>query len=271
MNHSQKYYKVRWNYYKLRQVLQSAMIITNCDSTDAIHSCLFFRIFFPFIFFDGKFRLFIYSDSNSYLDTEISIISLRFGVLEITLMGSSFGVIFSFVYTVFALFTFQVLVALYGGPEGLYLIFFFFASVYTRIDFLPLKLSVISTAKTAHHQGANNERPKLLQKSYFARHFYAVLKLWVKAFARLYCFPENCWNLQQFRTFPNFLKCKALEGSQFVRRRWHIDNSSGLGRCYLVLSLKLAIKLNWMHLDVLDIVLNLFFFWIVITIVVIIH
>ena len=104
-------------YYKLRQVLQSAMIITNCDSTDAILSCLFFRIFFPFIFFDGKFRLFIYSDSNSYLDTEISIISLRLGVLEITLMGSCFGVIFSFVYTVFALFTFQVLVA-YGGPEG---------------------------------------------------------------------------------------------------------------------------------------------------------
>ena len=26
-------YKVRWIYYKLRQVLQSAMIITNCDST----------------------------------------------------------------------------------------------------------------------------------------------------------------------------------------------------------------------------------------------
>ena len=27
-----RYYKVRWIYYKLRQVLQSAMIITNCDS-----------------------------------------------------------------------------------------------------------------------------------------------------------------------------------------------------------------------------------------------
>ena len=25
---------MRWIYYKLRQVLQSAMIITNCDSTD---------------------------------------------------------------------------------------------------------------------------------------------------------------------------------------------------------------------------------------------
>ena len=29
-----RYYKVGWIYYKLRQVLQSAMIITNCDSTD---------------------------------------------------------------------------------------------------------------------------------------------------------------------------------------------------------------------------------------------
>ena len=28
-----RYYKVRWIYYKSRQVLQSAMIITNCDST----------------------------------------------------------------------------------------------------------------------------------------------------------------------------------------------------------------------------------------------
>ena len=162
------------------------MIITNCDSRDAILSCMFFRIFFPFIFFDGKFRLFIYSDSNSYLDTEISIISLRFGVLEITLMGSCFGVIFSFVYTVFALFTFHVLVA-YGGPEGLYLIFFF-ASVYTRIDFLPLKLGVISTAKTAHHQGANNERPKLLQKL-FCETFLRSVKALGKSFYALVLLP----------------------------------------------------------------------------------
>ena len=28
-----RYYKVRWFHYNLRQVLQSAMIITNCDST----------------------------------------------------------------------------------------------------------------------------------------------------------------------------------------------------------------------------------------------
>ena len=28
-----RYYEVRWIYYKLREVLQSAMIITNCDST----------------------------------------------------------------------------------------------------------------------------------------------------------------------------------------------------------------------------------------------
>ena len=31
-----RYYKVQWIYYKLRKVLQSAMIITNCDSTDLL-------------------------------------------------------------------------------------------------------------------------------------------------------------------------------------------------------------------------------------------
>ena len=46
-----------------------------------------------------------------------------------------------------------------------------------RNNFLRLKLGVISTAKTAHNQGANNKSPKLYYKSYFARHFYAVLKL----------------------------------------------------------------------------------------------
>ena len=39
---------------------------------------------------------------------------------------------------------------------------------HTRIDFLRLKLGVISTAKTAHNQGANNESQKLFYKSYFA-------------------------------------------------------------------------------------------------------
>ena len=33
------YCKVRWIYFKLRQVLQSAMIITNCDSTN-VHQVL---------------------------------------------------------------------------------------------------------------------------------------------------------------------------------------------------------------------------------------
>ena len=28
-----RYYKVRWIYYELQQILQSTMIITNCDST----------------------------------------------------------------------------------------------------------------------------------------------------------------------------------------------------------------------------------------------
>ena len=32
-----RYYKVRWIYYKLRQVLQSAKIITNCDSTPCVN------------------------------------------------------------------------------------------------------------------------------------------------------------------------------------------------------------------------------------------
>ena len=31
-----RHYKVRWIYYKLRQVLQSAVIITNCDSACAL-------------------------------------------------------------------------------------------------------------------------------------------------------------------------------------------------------------------------------------------
>ena len=42
--------------------------------------------FYTVFFFDGQFRLFSFSDSNTYLDTEISIISLRFGGLEITLV-----------------------------------------------------------------------------------------------------------------------------------------------------------------------------------------
>ena len=78
---------------------------------------------------------------------------------------------------------------------------------------------------------------------------------------------------QRSTVFLSFWTCwsRGDHFSHFVRRHWHIDDSSGLGRCYLVLSLKLAIVLNWMHLDVLDIVLNLFCFWIVIRIVVIIQ
>ena len=61
--------------------------------------------------FDGQFRLFSFLDSNTYLDAEISIISFTFWWTR-----NNFGVIFSFVYTLFALFTFHVLVA-YGGPS----------------------------------------------------------------------------------------------------------------------------------------------------------
>ena len=74
---------------------------------------------------------------------------------------------------------------------------------HTKIDFLRLKLGVISTPKTAHNQDENNESQKLYYKSYFARHFYAVLMPWatgkcmcniklIGAFAPLYCFLENC-------------------------------------------------------------------------------
>ena len=61
----------------------SELRVTRRDS-----QLLVFQDFFSFyiFFLDRKFRLFSYSDSNSYLDTEISIISLRFGGLEITLV-----------------------------------------------------------------------------------------------------------------------------------------------------------------------------------------
>ena len=39
------YYKVRWIYYKSRQLLQSAMIITNCDSTVALMFLLQLALF----------------------------------------------------------------------------------------------------------------------------------------------------------------------------------------------------------------------------------
>ena len=45
-----RYYKVRWIYYKLRQVLQSAMIITNSDST-------FFHLEYRKRHFPGRYCL----------------------------------------------------------------------------------------------------------------------------------------------------------------------------------------------------------------------
>ena len=75
---------------------------------------------------------------------------------------------------------------------------------------------------------------------------------------------------QRSIVFLSFWTCwnRGDHFSHFVIRHWHIDDSSG---SYLVLPLKLAIMLNWVHLDVLDIVLNIFCFWIVIRIVVIIQ
>ena len=63
-------------------------------SRDVILSCSFFRIFFLFIYlFDGQFRLFSFSDSNTYSDAEISIISFTFWWTR-----NNFSVMFSFVY-----------------------------------------------------------------------------------------------------------------------------------------------------------------------------
>ena len=50
---------------------------------------LVFQYFFLIIISDRQFRLFSFSDGNTYLDTEISIISLHFGGLEITLVWFS--------------------------------------------------------------------------------------------------------------------------------------------------------------------------------------
>ena len=47
---------------------------------------LVFQYFFLIIISDRQFRLFSFSDGNTYLDTEISIIPLHFGGLEITLV-----------------------------------------------------------------------------------------------------------------------------------------------------------------------------------------
>jgi len=50
---------------------------------------LVFYDFFLFIYFDGQFRPFSFFHSNTYSGAEISIISLRFGGLEITLVRFS--------------------------------------------------------------------------------------------------------------------------------------------------------------------------------------
>ena len=38
-----RYYNVRWIYYKLRQLLQSAMIITNCDSNICLNHARYLK------------------------------------------------------------------------------------------------------------------------------------------------------------------------------------------------------------------------------------
>ena len=59
----------------------------NGTSPNAILSCSLFRFFLSFYTFRRtKFRIFSVSNNNTYLDTGISSISLRFGGLEITLV-----------------------------------------------------------------------------------------------------------------------------------------------------------------------------------------
>ena len=75
----------------------------------------------------------------------------------------------------------------------------------------------------------------------------------------------------EFSNFSKFLKMQSAWGKSFCKTlltyRWLIWFRSMLSSAFP----KLAIMLNWVHLDVLDIVLNLFCFWIVIRIVVIIQ
>ena len=97
---------------------------------------------------------------------------------------------------------------------------------HTRINFLWLKFGVISTTKTAHNQGANNESQKLFFKRYFARHFYGVLKLWVtdkcmcsdhhvkRNFCVLLLLP---WKLLKFSAISRIKKCFFIDFSNFSK------------------------------------------------------
>ena len=56
-----RYYKVRWIYYKLRQVLQSAMITTNCDSTYV------FLVYYKVGYSNHKLRQLFYYKLRQYI------------------------------------------------------------------------------------------------------------------------------------------------------------------------------------------------------------
>ena len=92
-------------------------------SPDTILSCSFFRIFFPSYIFRRAI-------SPSWLLRQQYLIRYRnfHHFLALWWARNNFGVIFSFVYTVSALFTFHILVA-HGGPSG-YIQNFIFASVF---------------------------------------------------------------------------------------------------------------------------------------------
>ena len=82
---------------------------------------VFQDFFFLFIYlFDGQFCLFSFSDSNTYLDAEISIISFTFWWTR-----NNFGVIFSFVYTLSFRFVYISRSCRLLWPESLYSKFYF--------------------------------------------------------------------------------------------------------------------------------------------------
>ena len=94
---------------------------------------LVFQDLFSFYIFRRPISLFSFSDSNTYLDTELSIISFALWWAR-----NNVGVIFSFLYTAFVLFTSHVLVA-YGCPRG-YIFKFYFSQAF---KFAELKLQLL--------------------------------------------------------------------------------------------------------------------------------
>ena len=86
-----RYYKVWWIYYKLRQVLQSAMIITNCDSTAAHFFCKFLCRCFPWLQRETSRNLFMeemsYASSFTFFFTAAHSVSLHWWPLAFLILS----------------------------------------------------------------------------------------------------------------------------------------------------------------------------------------